>query len=97
MPAVVITIRRVVAVDTPDNLTARLRGTETLYVQVDTGGFDPARRCGDPRRDRVSSSTSTGASPARERARPRHRRPPRPRAHHRDPRLGPLLECARGA
>src|SRR5204862_7384528 len=32
----------VVAVDTPDNLTARLRGSETMYVQVDAGGADPA-------------------------------------------------------
>jgi ABC-2 type transport system ATP-binding protein len=30
----------VVAVDTPDNLTARLRGSETLYVQVDAAGQD---------------------------------------------------------
>jgi ABC-2 type transport system ATP-binding protein len=33
---VIINKGRVVAVDTPDNLTARLRGSETLYVQVDT-------------------------------------------------------------
>jgi ABC-2 type transport system ATP-binding protein len=30
----------VVAVDTPDNLTARLRGSETMYVQVDVDGGD---------------------------------------------------------
>ena len=35
---VIINKGRVVAVDTPDNLTARLRGAETLYVQVDTKG-----------------------------------------------------------
>jgi ABC-2 type transport system ATP-binding protein len=35
---VIISKGRVVAVDTPDNLTARLRGSETLYVQVDAGG-----------------------------------------------------------
>jgi ABC-2 type transport system ATP-binding protein len=35
---VIINKGRVVAVDTPDNLTARLRGTETLYVQVDARG-----------------------------------------------------------
>jgi ABC-2 type transport system ATP-binding protein len=29
-----------VAVDTPDNLAARLRGAETLYVQVDAAGAD---------------------------------------------------------
>jgi ABC-2 type transport system ATP-binding protein len=37
---VIINKGRVVAVDTPDNLTARLRGAETMYVQVDSGGAD---------------------------------------------------------
>ena len=37
---VIINKGRVVAVDTPDNLTARLRGAETMYVQVDAGGQD---------------------------------------------------------
>jgi ABC-2 type transport system ATP-binding protein len=37
---VIISKGRVVAVDTPDNLTARLRGSETLYVQVDPGPGD---------------------------------------------------------
>jgi ABC-2 type transport system ATP-binding protein len=32
---VIINKGRVVAVDTPDNLTARLRGSETMYVRVD--------------------------------------------------------------
>jgi ABC-2 type transport system ATP-binding protein len=40
---VIINKGRVVAIDTPDNLTARLRGTETLYVQVDGGGPEAAR------------------------------------------------------
>jgi ABC-2 type transport system ATP-binding protein len=35
---VIINKGRVVAVDTPDNLTARLRGAETLYVHVDAEG-----------------------------------------------------------
>ena len=39
---VIINKGRVVAVDTPDNLTARLRGSETLYVQVDAGPADAA-------------------------------------------------------
>ena len=39
---VIINKGRVVAVDTPDNLTARLRGSETMYVQVDAGGGDAA-------------------------------------------------------
>jgi gliding motility-associated transport system ATP-binding protein len=37
---VIINKGRVVAVDTPDNLTARLRGNETMYVQVDANGGD---------------------------------------------------------
>jgi ABC-2 type transport system ATP-binding protein len=39
---VIITKGRVVAVDTPDNLTARLRGSETMYLQVDASGADAA-------------------------------------------------------
>jgi ABC-2 type transport system ATP-binding protein len=38
---VIINKGRVVAVDTPADLTARLRGAETMYVQVDAGGADP--------------------------------------------------------
>jgi gliding motility-associated transport system ATP-binding protein len=38
---VIINKGRVVAVDTPDNLTARLQGSETLYVQIDAAGMDP--------------------------------------------------------
>jgi ABC-2 type transport system ATP-binding protein len=30
----------VVAVDSPDNLTSRLRGSETMFLQVDAGGAD---------------------------------------------------------
>ncbi len=43
---VIINKGRVVAVDTPDNLTARLRGSETMYVQVEASGADatPALR-----------------------------------------------------
>jgi ABC-2 type transport system ATP-binding protein len=37
---VIINKGRVVAIDTPDNLTARLRGSETMYVQVDAAGND---------------------------------------------------------
>jgi ABC-2 type transport system ATP-binding protein len=39
---VIINKGRVVAVDTPDNLKARLRGSETMYVQVDVSGTDAA-------------------------------------------------------
>jgi ABC-2 type transport system ATP-binding protein len=39
---VIINKGRVVAEDTPHNLTARLRGSETMYVQVDASGGDAA-------------------------------------------------------
>jgi ABC-2 type transport system ATP-binding protein len=39
---VIINKGRVVAVDSPENLTGRLRGAETLYVQVDAAGADAA-------------------------------------------------------
>ena len=37
---VIINKGRVVAVDSPDNLTARLRGTETMFLQLDAAGAD---------------------------------------------------------
>ena len=37
---VIINKGKVVAVDTPENLTTRLRGSETMYVQVDAMGAD---------------------------------------------------------
>jgi len=40
---VIINKGRVVAVDTPDNLTSRLSGSETLYVKVDAPGADVTR------------------------------------------------------
>ena len=39
---VIINKGKVVAVDTPDNLTSRLRGSETMYLQVDAEGADAA-------------------------------------------------------
>ena len=39
---VIINRGKVVAVDSPDNLTARLQGSQSLYLQVDSGGGDPA-------------------------------------------------------
>ena len=38
---VIINKGRVVAVDTPKNLEARLQGSETMFVQVDLDGADP--------------------------------------------------------
>jgi ABC-2 type transport system ATP-binding protein len=43
---VIINKGHVVAVDTPDNLTARLRGSETMYVQVDSSGSDASGALG---------------------------------------------------
>jgi ABC-2 type transport system ATP-binding protein len=39
---VIINKGKMVAVDTPDNLTAKLRGSETMYVQIDAMGHDAA-------------------------------------------------------
>ena len=67
---VIINKGRVVAVDTPDNLTARLQGAETMYVQVDAGGADAAagarrdsRR--HARRRRRTAATASAASKSR--------------------------------
>jgi ABC-2 type transport system ATP-binding protein len=38
---VIINKGKVVAVDTPANLTARLQGSETMYVRLDANGADP--------------------------------------------------------
>ena len=43
---VIINKGHVVAVDTPDNLTARLRGSETMYLQVDAHGADVSAALG---------------------------------------------------
>jgi ABC-2 type transport system ATP-binding protein len=43
---VIINKGKVVAVDTPDNLTTRLRGSETMYVQVDAAGTDVSTSLG---------------------------------------------------
>jgi ABC-2 type transport system ATP-binding protein len=43
---VIINKGRVVAVDTPANLTARLKGAETMYVQIDAPGADVAAALG---------------------------------------------------
>ena len=71
---VIINKGRVVAVDTPANLTARLRGSETMYVQVDAAGQDAApvlqrgarraRTCRSPTRTTASSATRSAATAA---------------------------------
>ena len=56
---VIINKGRVVAVDTPDNLTSRLRGSESMYVQVDGGNGDVrAALSGVPGVTRVSVADS---------------------------------------
>ena len=59
---VIINKGRVVAVDTPDNLTARLRGSEAMYVQVDSGGADVKAAL-----ETVPGVTSVAVADARER------------------------------
>jgi ABC-2 type transport system ATP-binding protein len=56
---VIINKGRMVAVDTPENLTARLRGSETMYVQVDAASEDPTPAlAGVPGVTRVRPSTA---------------------------------------
>jgi len=43
---VIINKGKVVAVDTPDNLTSRLRGSESLFLQVDARGEDAGATLG---------------------------------------------------
>ena len=43
---VIINKGRVVAIDTPDNLTERLRGSATIYVQVEANGADVSTTLG---------------------------------------------------
>jgi ABC-2 type transport system ATP-binding protein len=58
---VIINKGRVVAVDTPANLTARLRGSETMYVQLDAGAADAA-----PALERVPGVTRVTVSDRRD-------------------------------
>ncbi len=44
---VIINKGKVVAVDTPDNLTSRLRGSESQFLQVDARGTDAAAAIGE--------------------------------------------------
>ena len=59
---VIINKGRVVAVDSPENLTARLRGSETMYVQVDASGADASGPLSTiPGVTRVSAGESRGS------------------------------------
>jgi ABC-2 type transport system ATP-binding protein len=56
---VIINKGKVVAVDTPDNLTARLRGSETMFIQVHAPGADVAQALsGVPGVTRAAASTT---------------------------------------
>jgi ABC-2 type transport system ATP-binding protein len=44
---VIINNGRAVAVDTPENLTARLRGADTIYLQIDAGDGDASAVLGE--------------------------------------------------
>jgi ABC-2 type transport system ATP-binding protein len=58
---VIINRGRVVAVDTPDNLTARLKGAETMYVQLDAGVDEPGPTLASiPGVTRVTSAEGAG-------------------------------------
>jgi gliding motility-associated transport system ATP-binding protein len=58
---VIIAKGRVVAVDTPANLTDRLRGSETMYVQIDPLGADASAALG-----RISGVTRVAQAERRE-------------------------------
>ena len=65
---VIINKGKVVAVDTPDNLTARLRGSETMYLQVHAPGADVVRGAARarPASPRVGGARrATASSPSR--------------------------------
>jgi ABC-2 type transport system ATP-binding protein len=58
---VIINRGRIAAVDTPENLTARLRGSETIYVQMDAMGQDAeAALASVPGVTRVAASDTRG-------------------------------------
>ena len=97
---VIINKGSVVAVDTPDNLTARLRGSETMYVQVDADG----RRRRPRRSARVAGVTRVVESDRRDgvvgyEVESEHgpRRPPRARARGRRAAAGGCSSCGRCA
>jgi ABC-2 type transport system ATP-binding protein len=60
---VIINKGKVVAVDTPDNLTARLRGSVSMYVQIDASGHDAGAALARlPGVTRVAESDRHGAA-----------------------------------
>ena len=90
---VIINKGRVVAVDTPENLTSRLTGAETMYVQIDALGAEagPALAL-DPRRHTRRGLGQRRRLRSRNRA--RHRRAAGAGEDGRQPRLGPARAAA---
>ncbi len=90
---VIINKGRVVAVDTPENLTNRLTGAETMFIQVDA----PAGEAGPALASIPGRDARRGVRQRRHvRSRERERRgyPPRAGQDGRDPRLGPARAAA---
>ena len=96
---VIINKGKVVAVDTPDNLTARLRGSETMYLQVaGPAGRRQRGAAAARRRDaRGGDHAARGHRRGRSRQRARPRRAPRAGRHGRRHAAGACWSCARCA
>ena len=95
---VIINKGKVVAVDTPANLTLRLKGSDTMYLQVvgarrrSAGGARRASAGVDARR-RHAKGRRHGRSRSRQRAEPRH--PPRAGGDGRRASAGDCSNCGR--
>ena len=87
---VIINKGKVVAVDTPANLTRRLRGSETMFVQLDGERAAEARTALErvPGVVRVAADRRSAWRRVRDRQRTRPRRPARAGARNRPGRLG---------
>ncbi len=93
---VIINKGRVVAVDTPENLTARLTGAETMFVQIDAPGTDIGAEAG-PALASIPGVTRVVASDGwriRSGQRARRRRAPRARPDRGHQGLGPARAAA---
>ena len=94
---VIINKGKVVAIDTPDDLTARLHGAATMFVQADGPAADVQRALQSrQRRHRASTSPTArrGARQLRGRLREGRGRAPRARHRRRPRRLGPARAAA---
>ncbi len=96
---VIINKGRVVAIDTPANLTARLRGSETMYVQVDAAGQDatPVLQAVPGVLNAVRRRNARRRRRLRDQQRPWPRHPPRSRARRRGATTGACSSCGRPA